>query len=33
MEKTHRLAKKGFSQGYCIYSTSERYSLKGHLKV
>ncbi len=32
-KKLHVFRNKGFWQCYCIYSTSVRYSLKGHLKV
>jgi hypothetical protein len=32
-KKQYMFMNKGFRQCYCIYSTSERYSLKRHLKV
>ncbi len=32
-KKQHMIRNKGFRQWHCIYSTSEKYSLKGHLKV
>jgi hypothetical protein len=32
-KKQHRLKNKEFLQCCCVYSTSGRYSLKGHLKV
>ncbi len=32
-KKQHMIRNKEFRQWHCIYSTSERYSLKGHLKV
>jgi hypothetical protein len=32
-KKTTYVRNKGFRQCYCTYSTSERYSLEGHLKV